>query len=56
MTNDDRKLLEDCVYAYGSAVARGRFKEENAAWDKLMDEMTKIQTKGEKKDEYAKDR
>jgi len=48
MTNDERKLLEDRIYAYGTAVSRGRFKEENAAWDRLMDEITKIQIKGER--------
>lgn len=47
MTNDERKLLEDRIYEYGSGCRAG-IVEEDAAWSKLMDEITKIQKREEK--------
>jgi len=46
MTNDERKLLEDRIYQYGSAVLLGD-KAESAEWNRLMDDLTKIQKREE---------
>jgi len=49
MTNDERKLLEDSAYAYGTAVRDGK---EEEGWRKLMDEFTKVQTKEERDEQH----
>ena len=50
MNDDERKLLEDRIYEYGTAVSEGKWKGANAAWDRLMDDLTKIQKRGERDD------
>jgi len=51
MNDDERKLLEDCISEYGTAcVLRSMTYTDKAqqverTWGRLMDEMTKIQTK-----------
>jgi len=50
MTNDERKLLEDRIVLYGDAkkAESQGFEFTDAAWDRLMDTITKIQKKEEK--------
>ena len=54
MTNDDRRILEDRIYHYGTAVRDGsllqpRYRKgvEDVAWSRVMNEMTRIQRKEE---------
>ena len=53
MTNDERKLLEDRIYQYGTAAGKcaselSSHDEEWRAFDRVMDVVTNIQLKGEK--------
>jgi len=52
MTNDERKTLEDRILLYGDAKAAdyaGYDLGADRCWDRVMDELTKIQFKEEKK-------
>jgi len=53
MTNDERKLLEDRIHDYGAKMRDERWGENEKAWGRVMDSISKIQKRSER-DEQAK--